>query len=103
MKQSVNLYQFKDAFNSLRPHNFSCKGLEALYAYLEALESDLQEEIEFNAIAVCCEFQELSLGDINEYYEENFKNLEEAENYLSEHTQVIQVYGLDPTLIIQEF
>ena len=58
MKKSVDLYEFRETFQSFRPDNFSYRGLSALFDYFEELESDIGEEIEFDCIAICCDFSE---------------------------------------------
>ena len=69
MKRTVNLNDFRDAFRSIRPDNFSYEGLEALFNYLENLGEDTGLEIELDVIAICCDFTE-------------YENLEE---YLKKH------------------
>ena len=58
MKQTVNFYDFRRAFESIRPDNFSDSGLSALFDYLEAYEDDTGEELELDVIALCCDFSE---------------------------------------------
>jgi hypothetical protein len=58
MKQTINFYDFQKAFQDLRPNNFSYQGLRALFEYLEELEESTGEEIEFDIIALCCDFIE---------------------------------------------
>ena len=65
MKQSIGFYQFEQAFNSIRPNNFSYSGLKALFDYLEELEQDTGEELELDVIALCCDFTEYN--DIYEF------------------------------------
>lgn len=69
MKQTVNLYEFRDAFRSIRPDNFSYEGLEILFDYFEQLEDDIGEEIELDVIAICCEFSEDSPESIAVQYD----------------------------------
>ena len=71
MKQSVSIINFIDAFEKMRPSNFTYEGLECLYIYLIDYEQDTGEEIELDVIALCCDFSE-------------YKNLEEyRKNYSS--------------------
>jgi hypothetical protein len=58
MKQTINQYQFADAFRSIRPDNFTYAGLHALFDYLEEYEESCGEEIELDVIALCCEYSE---------------------------------------------
>ena len=68
MKQTVNLYEFRDAFRSIRPDNFSYEGLAVLFDYLEQLGEDIGEEIELDVIAICCDFSEDTWEGIAENY-----------------------------------
>lgn len=68
MKQTVNLYTFRQAFLDVRPDNFSYTGLETLFDYLTDLEADIGEEIELDVIAICCDYSEESAIDIARNY-----------------------------------
>lgn len=69
MYQSVNFYNFQDAFHRMdRKSNFSYEGLKALFDYLEQLEKDLGEQIELDVIALCCEYSEIN--DDEEMYKD---------------------------------
>jgi len=89
MKQSINLYDFRDAFQAMRPDNFSHEGLHALFDYLEALEEDTGEEIELGVIALCCAFTEYeSLQEFQECYSaEDYPDLES----IADATQFIEI------------
>ena len=60
MKETITKYQFTDWFRSSEGYknNFSYDGLGALFDYIEELENDMGEEIEFDPIALCCEYSE---------------------------------------------
>ena len=60
--------QFVDEFRKIRENNFSIFGLRALFQYLDNLSEDCGENIEFDPIALCCEFAEYSLEEFNEDY-----------------------------------
>ena len=108
MKQKINEYQFVEGFRAMRPDQFSMPALRALFAHLEELENDIGEEIEFDVIGICCDYQELTLEDINREYplmmsddDEPFDNLKDASAYMEEQTTVIPVS--DETILIQNF
>tara|TARA_Y100000592_G_scaffold54477_1_gene85873 strand:+ start:267 stop:566 length:300 start_codon:yes stop_codon:yes gene_type:complete len=99
MKQNVTEYDFIDGFMKIRPDNFSRNGLQCLYDYLIEFENDIGEELEFDVIALCCEFSEYKdIKEINEAYgtDAPFEDIEE----LREHTQVIEC---DNSIIIQDY
>ena len=54
MKEYVDEYRFRDRFlqSSNYKNNFSYEGLTALFEYIEELEDDCDEEIEFDMIAI---------------------------------------------------
>jgi len=93
MKQTINEYQFRDAFMAIRPDNFSYEGLTALYGYLEQYEEDTGEEIELDVIAICCDFTESTPSEIRQNYSID-KNIDLIE-YLADRTTVIEIDGSD--------
>ena len=58
MKETVTESRFIQAFQTLRPDNFSRAGLSALFKHLEELERDLGEETDLDVIALCCDWTE---------------------------------------------
>jgi hypothetical protein len=65
MKQTINFSQFCDAFAIMgRKDNFSYEGLKVLYNCLLQSEEDSGQEIELDVIALCLEYEELSIDYI---------------------------------------
>lgn len=59
MYKEISFADFCAGFEqSSRTDQFSYGGLRGLFNYLEELESDTGERIEFDPIALCCEFTE---------------------------------------------
>lgn len=86
MKQTVNRYQFQDAFKGTQYEtNFSYEGLNKLFEYLEGYEESTGEEIELDVVAICCDYAEESLADVLENY--SLDSLDE----LQDNTSVIVV------------
>jgi hypothetical protein len=103
MKQTVYLNDFIDAFQKIRPDNFSYEGLEILYDYLEEFYSDASTELELDVIALCCNFTEQTLEDFNRDYADDEKmSLEDAIEYLRDNTDFL---GMTPSknLLYQQF
>ena len=97
MKQTINFNQFTDGFSN-RKENFSYEGLKALYHWLEEFEEDTGEEIEFDPIAICCDFTEYeSLKEFQGDYDDDFASIEDIEC----HTSVIRIN--EDSFIIQQF
>ena len=77
MKITVTETMFYDAFQRHRPNSFSYEGLSILFEYL--VDREMQEEMELDVIAICCEWNEMSL----DYFVENY----EVEGILSKHNE----------------
>ena len=98
MKQTINEFDFLQAFKECRPSNFSYAGLSALYDYLEQLENDIGEEIELDVIGLCCEYAEYdSLEEFQADYSEDYQTIGDIES----DTTVITID--DDSFIIQQF
>ena len=93
MKLMVTDSEFVNRFDEIdRSNNFTHWGRIALFEYLEALEENCGVEIEFDPIALCCEYTQYEdLAELNEVYGKDFKDLEEV----GEYTTVIEVSALD--------
>lgn len=68
MKTTVYFSEFRDYFHEIRPDNFSYQGLRILFDYLEEFEESTGEEVEFDVIAICCDFSEDSYENIADLY-----------------------------------
>jgi hypothetical protein len=102
MIQTINFYDFQTAFNQIRPNNFSYDGLKLLFNYLEEYEEDTGEQIELDVIALCCDFVESSLEEINSNYShEEALNLENAIEYLRDNTDFIGKTDEDKLVFLQ--
>ena len=101
MKQSITRFDFVDWFFNAVPKyqfNFSREGLDSLFDYFEQLEEDMGKEIDFDPIAICCEYSEY------ENFEEIKNNYDCIENYedLENNTSIIEIENTN-RLIIQDF
>ena len=65
MKQNIDFNQFREAFyDAGRSDTFSLSSLEAIFDYLE----ENYTNYELDVIALCCEFREDTLEDLNDRY-----------------------------------
>jgi len=95
MKDTITEHTFTD---EMIKHGFSYEGTKALFEYLEQLEQDCDQEIEFDPIAFRCDFDEYeNLKEIQENYED-IKDLDD----LRDHTTVIEIPNTE-RLIIQAY
>tara|TARA_R100000008_G_scaffold82978_1_gene67846 strand:+ start:1656 stop:2033 length:378 start_codon:yes stop_codon:yes gene_type:complete len=74
---SLHQQKFIDEFQNVRKDNFSYGGLRLLFQHLDALSDDIGEHIEFDPIALCCEFSEYSLEEFNEDYDCELSSFDE--------------------------
>lgn len=103
--QTVTMHQFRQAFvDAGRKDQFSYKGLELLYDYLENLSEDIGEDIELDVIGLCCDYTEYDgIDDLREdmgFFEEDYPEWEDIRYYLECHTTLIVDDYDDPTVII---
>ena len=103
MKEYVNEHTFRDRFmrSDNYKNNFSYEGLHVLFEYFEELEADMGEEIEFDMVAICCDYTEYdSIKDFNAVYTSS--KYRHTLNDIREETVVISIPDTK-RFIIQEF
>ena len=122
MYKTINVYEFRDWFtkSDTYKNNFSWEGLAALFDYLEEYEESTGEKVEFDPIALCCEYSEyksaweameqyqpddMPIIDMEEHDGADLVELgelqeQEAREWLMERTTVIP---FDGGVIIQQF
>jgi len=98
MIQTINFSQFCDGFPESYRHNFSYKGKRALFDHLENYEEETGEQVEFDPIALCCDYSEY---DSFEDLQLQYPNIEDIDQ-LRDRTIVIELEEADG-LIIQDF
>ena len=99
MKITINFDGFERAFQRYgRGEQFSYEGLQALFEWLEDIESDMGEEQELDVIGLCCEFAEFeNLKEFQDDYGTDYESIEDIEN----DTMVIPIDK--ESFIIQQF
>ena len=76
----VTEHSFIDAFRNseLRKEQFSYEALKELFEYYDNLAEDTGEPIQFDMVAICCEWAEYdSLEELEEAYDMPLKALED--------------------------
>lgn len=71
---TLNVSKFIDQFNQVRPQQFSYEALGELFEYYE----ELGENVEFDPVAICCEWSEVEQGS------EEHRDAVEADAYILE-------------------
>ena len=101
MIRTINKYEFGDAFKGGQyKNNFSYEGLDALFEWLENLEEDTGQQIEFDTGAIAQDFSEYECFEcLNEAYGDRFGSIEDLEDY----TTVIEVGQDTDRIIIHQF
>lgn len=94
----MNEYDFRRGFETMRPDNFSYEGLGVLFNYFERLEEDMGEEFEYDVIAFCCEYSELTLDEVIDAYS---IDVSECEDITEKHAVVADFLN-DNTILIGE-
>ena len=102
MKTTINEHQFIDGFDQCgRGDQFTRGALRSLFEYFEQLEEDGGNELEFDPIAICCEYTEYaSIREACKVYDYEIETLEsdhernstaerDALEWLSDLTHVI--------------
>jgi hypothetical protein len=102
MIRTINEYEFTQDLLNDEYANWSYDGTKALFDYLTDLEEDTGEQIEFDRVALRCDFSEYdNLEEILSQYD-GIDTLED----LQDNTTVIEVQKYDLTItgyIIQNF
>lgn len=93
MKKSINFHDFEQAFQKIRPDNFSYEGLLVLWDYLERYEDTTGIEIELDVIAFCCKYTEDTWLRIADNYsipldhcDDDDEKMDEVERFLENRT-----------------
>jgi hypothetical protein len=68
MKMTLNKDQFRFQMDQVRPNQFSYEALGTLFDDFEQYEESTGEQVEFDPIAICCEYAEMTLAEIYEAY-----------------------------------
>ena len=97
MIETITKHKFTDTMT--KPYNgFNYDGANALFSYLEELEESSDTVIEFDPIAIRCNYVEYNdLAELNKDFEDDY-----TMETLAEATTVIEVDGTS-SLIIEAF
>ena len=108
MNQTMNTHQIADALRADDNAKWSYNGAKALAEYLEQYEEDTGSEMEFDRVAIRCEFSEYANATeaAGNYDFEPDEDADEDETetaalkFLNDRTMVIEFSG---GIIIQDF
>jgi hypothetical protein len=88
-----------------RGEQFSYEVLTILFEGLEQYEVDTGEEVDFDVIALCCDFSELSEKEVRDTYGDMIGDSEEVEDFLRDNTWLLGSHEVDGVkqFIFQQF
>ena len=66
--QTILQYQFVEMMQTARPDNFTVSGLRVLFDYLDQVSDECSEPMEFDAIAIACEYTEADAVEVYNRY-----------------------------------
>jgi len=100
MKTTVSVYDFREAFQRVRPNQFSYAALGDLFEYLENWEESSGDEMELDVIAICCDFAEDTWQYLAESYDIDLSACDDDEekqqavaDYLCDQGQYVSTVG----------
>ena len=104
MKQTINLFDFRRAFQDHDRTNFSYDGLNVLFDALTDFEAGGGEEMELDVIGLCCDFVEMSADEVRDCYPAS-TDWESIEEYLQDETWLCGSFINDKNkkLVFQQF
>lgn len=108
MHATITRYDFRRAFETseMRRNQFSYEALGLLFDYFEQYEEDTGEPVEFDMIAICCDYAELSADEIVDQYsvdiDPDLDEDEQVAEFLSERTAYVGRTS-DGTFVFAQF
>ena len=75
---TLNKDRFIAEFNAVRPYHFSRVALGMIYEYLTDYAWETHGNVEFDPVAICCDFEEHSIGEFCMHVD-NLKHIEESD------------------------
>jgi hypothetical protein len=104
MKQTINLFDFRRAFQDHDRDNFSYNGLNLLFDALTDFEACGGEEVELDVIGLCCDFVEMSADEVRDCYPAS-TDWESVEEFLEDETWLCGSFmdGNDKRFVFQQF
>lgn len=79
--QTILQYQFIEMMQEARPDNFTVSALRVLFDHLDQVSDECSEPMEFDAIAIACEYTEADAVEVYNRYNPDL-NLDEDDQVL---------------------
>ena len=84
-----NMYKFSGDYQKC----YTVEGARKLFEYLESIEEQTRQEIEFQYIVIACEYKEATIEKYKEIYK--YENDEECNDRLDDDEFIIDRYVFD--------
>lgn len=103
----VNLSDFRDAFRSAgRKDQFSYDGLRVIFDYMEQYEDSTGDHVELDAVAICCDYAEMTPEEIIEANSIPYDAAEDdlwdtVRDFLEDRTSIVG--ETDETIVFAQF
>lgn len=88
MKTTIDIHDFRKGFELRGRTNFSYDGLWTLFSHFEEMEDDCGMQLEYDPIAICCDYTEY--GEWAEF-QNDYPHMSDDE--LRDSTPILWVYG----------
>lgn len=96
--QTILQYQFIDMMQTARPDNFSVSGLRVLFDYLDQVSDECSEPLEFDAIAIACEYTEADAIEVYNRYTPDLNLDEDDQALFDQYHDTEEAHMLDDIL-----
>ena len=95
--RQITRMDFIDAFKAVRPDNFTYEGLQALYNYLDNLSDEINQPLELDVIAICCDYSqyETAWEAMEQYQPEDMPTVDEEDIDLIELSEKQEALALE--------
>lgn len=100
MKKEITQTEFINDIQEIRPNNFTYEGLCYLFEWFEEYEKDTDTQIDYDPIAICCEFIEYT--DVDEVIDAyGILDIDELQGAtLKEKCDAVREYLEDRTIVV---
>ena len=96
--QTILQYQFIDMMQTARPDSFTVSGLRVLFGHLDQVSDECSEPMEFDAIAIACEYTEADAVEVYTRYKPDLDLDEDEQALFDLHYDTDQAHMLDDIL-----
>lgn len=93
--QTILQYQFIDMMQTARPDNFTVSGLRVLFDYLEQVSDECGTDLEFDSIAIACDYTEADAVEVYNRYKPTLNLDEDEQSLFDQYHNTEEAHMLD--------